>query len=221
MAGNRIVVVCTANKIRSPFVAGLLRSRFPTFGAQDHVVESAGTAARPGDEAASEVIELGRTHGLDLAEHRTRRLDDGVLATGDTVLCAERAHRRVVLDVRPDLISSVFTVREFARLIDHAAVRDAAADWRGLVGAASRARLAARMPPDETDDLVDPVGRPQEVWTEFERQAIGAVSIILGAVAALPAGRATDEAAPRVAATRRDHRAQLGVPSTRRAMRRG
>ncbi|MCJ1706416.1 hypothetical protein [Microbacterium sp. VKM Ac-2923] len=221
MVGNRIVVVCTANKIRSPFVAGLVLSRLPAFAGQRPIVESAGTAARPGDEAAPEVVELGRTYGVDLAGHRTRRLDDGVLATGDTVLCAERAHRRVVLDVRPDLISNVFTVREFARLVEQPAVRDAASDWAGLVSAASRARLAARTTADETDDLVDPVGRPRAVWTEFERQATGAVSIILGAVAALPARSAAAETTPHVGATRRSHRAQLDVPSTRRAMRRG
>jgi protein-tyrosine phosphatase len=219
--GNRIVVVCTANMIRSPFVAGLLSSRLAATTDDLLRVESAGTAARPGDEAAPEIVDLGRTYGLDLSAHRTRRLDDGVLATGDTVLCAERAHRRVVLDLRPDLLSSVFTVREFARLVDDGAVRAAASDWAGLVGAASRARLAGRMTMDEADDIVDPVGRPQQVWTEFERQATQAVSTILGVMAGLPALGSPAEAPQRVAGTRREYRTRHGVPSSRRAARRG
>ena len=221
MVGNRIVVVCTANMIRSPFVAGLISSRLAAT-TDDHLrVESAGTSARPGAEAAPEIVDLGRTYGLDLSTHRTRRLDDGVLETGDTVLCAERAHRRVVLDLRPDLLPSVFTVREFARLVDDEAVHAAASDWAGLVRAASRARLAGRVAADDVDDVVDPVGRPQDVWTEFERQATQAVSTILGAMAGLPALGSPIEASQSVAGTRREYRTRHGVPSSRRAARRG
>ncbi|MBB3156996.1 protein-tyrosine phosphatase [Microbacterium proteolyticum] len=219
--GNRIVVVCTANMIRSPFVAGLLSSRLASTTHDRPQVESAGTAARSGDEAAAEIVDLGRTYGLDLSTHRTRRLDDGVLATGDTVLCAERAHRRVVLDLRPDLLSSVFTVREFARLVDDEAVQAAASDWAGLVRAASRARLAGRVAADEVDDVIDPVGRPQHVWTEFERQATRAVSTILGAIAGLPATGSPVEAPQRVPGTRREYRTRHDVPSSRRAAREG
>ncbi|WP_285138111.1 hypothetical protein [Microbacterium sp. lyk4-40-TSB-66] len=221
MGGNRIVVVCTANMIRSPFIAGLLSSRLSVMTDDAPQVESAGTAARPGDEAASEVVGLGRTFGLELSAHRTRRLADGVLATGDTVLCAERAHRRVVLDLRPDLLSSVFTVREFARLVDDEAVQAAASDWAGLVRAASRARLAGRTAVDDVDDVIDPVGRPAEVWTEFERQATRAVSTILGAMAGLPALGSPLETTQRVAGTRREYRTRHGVPASRRAARRG
>lgn len=220
MIGNRIVVVCTANMIRSPFIAELVSSRLHASSRGDLRVVSAGTAARPGAEAAPETVELGRTYGLDLTSHRTRRLDDGVLSTGDTVLCAERAHRRRVLDVRPDLISSVFTVREFARLVSGDDVRAAASDWSGLVRAAARARLAGRAVADEDDDVVDPVGQSQVVWTEFERQATSAVSAILAAVSDLPVGPiATD--VPRVPSTRREYRTQHVMPATRRAARRG
>ncbi|MDQ1137894.1 protein-tyrosine phosphatase [Microbacterium sp. SORGH_AS 1204] len=221
MVGNRIVVVCTANMIRSPFIAGLIRSRVQTFTGCGLEVESAGTAARPGIGAAPETIDLGKTYGLDLSGHRTRRLDEGVLATGDTVLCAERAHRRVVLDLRPDLLSRVFTVREFARLLAHGPVRDAAGDWEGLVRAAGRARLSGRVMPEEDDDVVDPVGRAQEVWTAFEREATQAVSAILAAVGALPPEGSAASSSPLPPATRREYRTRLAALSSRRAARRG
>lgn len=220
MVSDRIVVVCTANMIRSPFVAGLITSRLQPSTGRDLRVDSAGTAARPGEEAAPETVEIAKTYGLDLAAHRTRRLDDGVLATGDTVLCAERTHRRVVLDLRPDLISSVFTVREFARLVSDAAVRGIASDWAALVRAAGRARLAARTPPDEADDIVDPVGRPPAVWAEFERQAAQSVSAICAAVRSLPAARPAIDV-PRTPATRREYRTQQVVPASRREARKG
>jgi len=184
MIGKRIVVVCTANMIRSPFVAGLLASGWPTT-AGGLTVESAGTAAREGRAAADDVIRIGAAYGLGLEGHRTRRLDERILRAGDTVLCAERAHRRVVLDLRPDLLPSVFTVREFGRLVESPSVRSAASTWPQLVLAASRARLVERPVVVEDDDIVDPIGRAEHLWTEFERQATEAVSAILGAVAPL------------------------------------
>lgn len=185
MIGDRLLIVCTANMIRSPFVAGLLSSRLSAVGASGLSVDSAGTAARPDGPADEEVTALGRTYGLALEDHRTRRLDDGMLRTGDTVLCAERGHRRIVLDLRPDLLTSVFTIREFARLVDVAHTR--AANWPDLVRAASRERLVTRRSSEEGDDMVDPVGGPPAVWLDFERQATQAVSMILGALSALPA----------------------------------
>lgn len=214
MIGGRIVVVCTANMIRSPFVAGLLASRWAAGAAAGLVVESAGTAARSDLPVTEEVARLARTYRFDLTAHRSRRLDEGVLQTGDTVLCAERAHRRVVLDLRPDLISSVFTVREFARLVEAPQIRAVASNWPALVRAAARARLAARAPgADGDDDIVDPVGQAESVWLEFERQATLAVSAILGAVSALPALDAEATASVRVPATRREHRLRA-IPPT-------
>jgi protein-tyrosine phosphatase len=218
---NRIVVVCTANMIRSPFIAGLLSSRAQGGIGRSLRIESAGTAARAGAGAAPEIRELAEAHGFDLAGHRTRRLGDGVLEKGDTVLCAERAHRRVVLDLRPDLISSVFTVREFARLVAAISARGAVSDWDALVRSAARERLTTRAAYD--DDVVDPVGGPPEVWTVFERQATRAVSTILDVVGALPdrpvMGVSTAEERPRGATTRREFRALLRTPSGRRAAR--
>ncbi|WP_136585899.1 hypothetical protein [Microbacterium hydrothermale] len=200
---DRLVIVCTANVIRSPFVAGLLASRMPSSLEQRLILDSAGTMARPSIPADPRVVALGRTYGLDLDPHRSRRLDEGVLRTGDTVLTAERAHKRVVLDLRPDLISSVFALREFARLAE--AVQGRASSWAGLVQAVSRARLTVRRTHDEDDDVVDPVGGPDAAWLAFERQATQAVSTILSVVATLaPPVHPEGSAAPIL--TRREYR---------------
>lgn len=213
MIGGRIVVVCTANVIRSPFVGGLLASRLAAGSASALVVASAGTVARAGMPAVDEVVRLGGVYGVDLSAHRSRRLDDAVLQTGDTVLCAERAHRRVVLDLRPDLISSVFTVREFARLVESARVREAASSWPTLVRAAARARLAVSSAgADSDDDIVDPIGQGEPVWLEFERQATLAVSAILGALNALPAVAAEGEGAVGIPSSRREYRSRAASP---------
>lgn len=218
-SNNRIVIVCTANVIRSPFVAGLLSTRMPARLNGHVTIASAGTLARSGMPADPRLVELGRTYGLDLDPHRSQRLDEGFLRAGDTVLCAERNHRRVVLDLRPDLISSVFTLREFSRLLE--ADHGRASHWAGVVEAASRERLAGRGARDEDDDVVDPVGGPDEAWLAFERQATQAVSTILGVMGTLPApGPSASSEAP--LSSRREYRRSRGaVTVDRRSARRG
>lgn len=185
----RVLVVCTANVIRSPFVAGLLRTRLETAGVTGLRLDSAGVSARPGRPAETRVRDLGRVYGLDLDAHRSALLDDARLASGPTVLCAERGHRRAILALRPDLVASVFTIREFARLVE-AVGREgepAPREWSELVQRAARARFADRHVVDSDDDVVDPIGRSDDVWLQFENQATQAVSTILAAIRALPA----------------------------------
>lgn len=213
MTPDRLVVVCTANMIRSPFIAGLLATRLAS---SPHVrlrVESAGTAARPGASATSEVQEVARAYGLDLGDHRARLLTDGLLQQGDTVLCAERAHRRVVLDLRPDLVSSVFTVREFARHAEAVCARGGASDWSALVRAAGRRRLATAGETDRDDDIVDPVGGSRSVWRDFEQQVTLAVSAILGSVSTL-SGPSVGKGDPH-SMTRREYRRRHGGDAAR------
>lgn len=200
----RLLIVCSANAIRSPFVEHLLRARFAAAGAVGPVLTSAGTAARPGRSAEPHAVEIGREHGLDLAPHRTRLLDEAMLRESSTVLCAAAVHRRTVLDMRPDALDTTFTVREFARLLreEHGAFREDG--WESLVRRLARGRTRVRRTPGVDDDLVDPIGQPEAVWREFERAATDAVETI--AVHAAPA--LAEAAADRPPMTRREYRAR-------------
>ena len=212
----KVLVVCTANAIRSPFVAHLPQRQLAEEGVEGFRIESAGTAARPGLPAEPEVIERARAYGLDVAGHRTRRLDESVLHSATTVLCAARAHRRLVLDMRPDLLDSTFTVREFARLAGAAepTIR-AAGDWPSLVHAAARTRTRLRGDRDGEDDIVDPIGQGAAVWDEFERQARDAVARIIARAAALPAVVAAPAVASTLPRTRREWRSGMVDPGSR------
>ena len=175
----RVLIVCTANAIRSPFLEHLLRARLERSGVVVPVIESAGSAARPDQSAEPRVVEIGRGHGLDIGPHRTRHLEESMLAPGVTVLCAAAMHRRAVLDMRPELLDTTFTAREFARLLgDEREPVGAPGDWAALVRAASRQRSRARRGTSGEDDLVDPIGQPAPVWEEFERNAVEAVESI-------------------------------------------
>lgn len=205
---GRLVIVCTANIIRSPFVAALLRAGVDAMEGRSIDISSAGVASREERPADPRVRQLGEMYGVDLDGHRSRPLEDALLAGAPTVLCAERAHRRAVLDRRPELVSSVFTVREFARLVRsrEAGSPSPAREWNDLVRRAAAARVTDRLVPDD-DDIVDPVMGDAPVWVRFEKQAVNAVSEILAAIADLPPVGAGEPAARLL--SRREYRRSL------------
>ncbi|BAJ73812.1 protein-tyrosine-phosphatase [Microbacterium testaceum StLB037] len=204
--GPHIIVVCTANAIRSPFVENLLRERLTRRGLSGIELESAGTAARPGGPAEEGARALARAHGVSLDAHRTRRLDERMLRENSAVLCAERAHRRVVLGMRPDLVGAVFTIREFARLLDIARPAGSLNEWSSVLSATARARFGDRHVSASEDDILDPIGQDAPVWAAFERQATSAVDIIVEAMAGL-AQPGTDGGSSARPTTRREYRA--------------
>jgi protein-tyrosine phosphatase len=59
-------------------------------------VESAGTAARDGDPASAQSIEIAARDGLDLRPHRSRRVTRDMLQEADLVLVMEPSHRAAV-----------------------------------------------------------------------------------------------------------------------------
>jgi len=205
-ARPHIIVVCTANAIRSPYVENLLRERLAERGVLGVELESAGTAARNGEPAEAGARALARAQGFSLDGHLTRRLDERMLSGGATVLCAERAHRRIVLGMRPDRVGAVFTIREFARLLDATRPTGALNAWPAVLSAVARARFGDRHVSSSDDDIVDPIGRDAAVWAEFERYATGAVDTIVEAMSRL-AQSAQDGDVFAVPTTRRQYRA--------------
>ncbi len=201
-----IIVVCTANAIRSPFVENLLRERLTERGVHEIALESAGTAARSGHPAEEGARALARAHGFSLDAHRTRLLGERMLSAGTTVLCAERMHRRVVLGMRPDLVGGVFTIREFARLLDASRSPSAPRTWPAVLAAVASARFRDRHVSPDEDGIVDPIGQDAPVWAEFERRATSAVEVIADALSVL-AQPAPGGAGRTVPTTRREYRA--------------
>ena len=92
-----IVFVCTANICRSPVAAALfadwLRQQ-PDAAAWQ--VSSAGTWADEGAPASTYSSEVLATLGLDLSQHRSRRVDRAMVAAADLVLCMTRSQREAM-----------------------------------------------------------------------------------------------------------------------------
>jgi len=97
----RVLIVCTGNTCRSPMAAAALRR---TLGpeAERVIVESAGTSAGEGHAASDPSIRIAAASGVDLSEHRSRRVTSELLRAADLVLVMEPAHRAAALALGAD-----------------------------------------------------------------------------------------------------------------------
>jgi protein-tyrosine phosphatase len=120
----------------------------------------------PGGEPAP--AEAGRAltpYGLDLSDHRSRRLEVADVAGADLVLGMTRQHVREIVLLDPDALAKTFTVREVVRrgagLASRRPDEDPVAWLRSLHRGRDRLDLVGRAPDDDT---ADPFGRPAAVY---------------------------------------------------------
>lgn len=166
----RILVVCTANVCRSPVIEAMLGQRLgPGF-----TVTSAGVRAPAGRPIDPDSAEQLRRRGFEVPQHAARQLTRELVAESDLVLTATRAHRADVLDLEPRALRRTFTALELAGLVE-------GAEADGL--AALVADAAARRSQGPADvDLVDPIGRSEQVHAEVATRIEAAVASIVPAL---------------------------------------
>lgn len=91
---DRLVFVCKGNICRSAYAQGrATREGLPAL--------SAGLEARPGLPADPVAISLGGARGIDLGDHRTRRVDDLDIGPHDLLVCMEPPQVRAVQAIFP------------------------------------------------------------------------------------------------------------------------
>jgi protein-tyrosine phosphatase len=192
----RILIVCTGNICRSPFIERLLqrwledRRAVSGPGARGILVQSAGTGALVGSAMEERAAAQLAVHGGDPVGFRARALTVDLIAESDLVLTATRAHRGMVAAMQPKALRRVFTFRDFADLV---AGMDAPAD--PVVAGQARARVrdvtdraaASRglKPPLEPAlaDIVDPYRRENEVFETMSQQIVSSMPAVVRALA--------------------------------------
>lgn len=149
-----VLVVCTANVCRSPLTAALLSKHGAKAGIEMSVT-SAGLLT-DGQHAHPDTIRAGHAVGVDLDEHRSRRVSPEVLAWEgrDLVIAMTRKHLRELVVMEPSIWNHTVTLRELDRLIQSH-------------GGPLPDMLAGRRPRDlvedvGSDDVPDPVGASSE-----------------------------------------------------------
>lgn len=108
---HSVLLVCTANICRSPMAEALLRALLGE-AAVDWRIESAGTWALDGEQAAPRAIKVLKTRGIDLSQHRSRVVDPNMLNQSRLVLVMEKGHKEALQVEFPRYAHKVFLLSE-------------------------------------------------------------------------------------------------------------
>jgi protein-tyrosine phosphatase len=200
----RVLMVCTANRVRSAMAERMLRHALAGAAPGFHVeVTGAGTRTVDGlsmfPQAAAELEQ----RGIDASRFRSHALTENGVLQADLVLTATREHRSTVLEQVPLALKRSFTLLEFAALMEKLAThpvgmtqppdgRDQAGlgaptdALRVLVRQAAAQRGAAEIADDEYD-IADPAGRPEDEYRYAARLIEYATATIARAFAGVVA----------------------------------
>ena len=91
-----ILVVCTGNICRSPMAEGMLRYFMPENFKEIVTVSSAGTDALHGNQATDFAIQTMKHYGIDIFDHRARRLNRPMVVEADLILVMEQYHLKFI-----------------------------------------------------------------------------------------------------------------------------
>lgn len=178
----RILIVCTGNICRSPFIERLLQRELDERTGSGTTmravaVRSAGTGALAGSAMDPQAAAQLSRYGGDATGFVARDLTAALIVESDLVLTATRTHRGKVALMSPKVLRRVFTFCDFADLVaamDEPAdpgVRNGSRGWVQQLteSAASSRGLRPPLPPASAD-IVDPYRRGDEVFEAMATQ---------------------------------------------------
>lgn len=171
-----MLVVCTGNVCRSPYVEARLRNQLSGL-----VVSSAGTDALVGEPPTRQTAALLAQHGIGVEGAVARQIDRSTARGARLVVTAARRHRVEVERVAPSSGDRTYTLLELARILrEHGQPRGLGVDG---VLTLVREVLSLGEDRDFDDDLADPFGRSVEDYRRMAEAADGALSVVVPALA--------------------------------------
>ncbi|HKJ13135.1 MAG TPA: low molecular weight phosphatase family protein [Ornithinimicrobium sp.] len=194
---GRILVVCTGNICRSPYLEHLLRNSLDRqWGPGRIVVGSAGLRGLQGDPMFPPAAAQLHARGLAATGFRARRLEAVHVAQADLVLAVTREHRAAVLRLVPAALRRTVTPAEVA--LAEGTVRrvdSGEPDLARYLRAAAAAVVSARPSLSSLDqadlDIEDPYGRSEQAYIQMAEQVQRIFADLLAALS--PAGSAVEE----------------------------
>lgn len=184
-----ILVVCTGNVCRSPYVERLLKARLARTGIG---VSSAGTGALVGAEMDPQVAHRLAQFGADSADFVSRQLTGQMAADADLILCVTRHHRAQVVRMTPRALRRTYALADFSDLaarmvgVDIPARAGVGSFVRTISVSAEEARGDVQARTNEDAEIVDPFRQSEKVFehmfSQVERFLPPIIAVLLGAV---------------------------------------
>lgn len=171
-ANGTVLVVCTGNICRSPYIERRLETLLRGSGIR---VVSAGIRALVGAPVEPLAAAQLARHGASPEGFAAQPLTPELIAQSDLVLGVTGQHRSAVVRMAPRAVRSAFTYTEFADLASDLvratpSQRTDGVTWVGQVVARALSRRG-QVPrrPEAERDLVDPYGKGQPAYEQMER----------------------------------------------------
>ena len=82
----------------------------------DIEVYSCGIYAEDGDYATYNAIEAAKYYDAEISKHRATNIRNSKIEEMDIILCATLAHKNMVIAMYPDLVTKVYTMKEYAEI---------------------------------------------------------------------------------------------------------
>jgi len=116
-----VLFVCSGNTCRSPMAHGIFRTLISNRYCE---VQSAGTIAMGGLQAAHYARQVVKEYGGSIDRHRTKYLDRELVDWADLILVMEYKHYETVLETNPDAVVKTFLLREYKHRTKYTEVPD-------------------------------------------------------------------------------------------------
>ncbi len=93
----RVLILCSGNTCRSPMAEGILKKALQDRGVDGVEVRSAGTLGLHDQPATATAVEVARSHGVDIAEHRSAAFTPEMGRQFDLILALADEHFELAL----------------------------------------------------------------------------------------------------------------------------
>lgn len=112
---KKILFVCTGNTCRSCMAEAVADKLIEDRSKGDCIkASSAGIYAIPGSKASYQAAEVMGEWGIDIKGHTARAIDKHMMEEADVILTMTGEHKKMLVQVHPELSPKIFTLREYA-----------------------------------------------------------------------------------------------------------